>query len=360
MGIVAGVAGVASAAYSAYSAGEAEDKMGGARKKYSKTMGVALDAFMSVWRGTPPKGYQTWDQYNKGGHSQIGYIPGLKLKHPLQQMALKEMMDNGLPLGELAKLKKLGSITAQEKFLSDKWGTDVKLNKKYVWGKIDAQVGPGGTAAPGTFNALDEIRDKGGTPSIEQQYLPWIQPGEDAYEAMSKAIVGGDMSGFFTDPGYEWRKSEGEKAINRIEASGRMPNKAASEAMLDLNQNMATNEYSNYLNRLNSLAGTGYNALSDLKSLEAHYKGSGLETMGGVAGNLYSMEGAEANLGLQKGEAITGGINALGNLAGNIKLPTSNATTTPTSGTTNPTGMGIQWPNALDKFNTKSSSSYPR
>ena len=365
MGIVAGIAAVAGTAYSAYSTDKASDKAGEGSDKYSDAMGVAVSEFMSVWEGTAPKGYQTWEQYKSGGKSQIGYMPGMDLSHPLQQKFLQEMVDNGLSIKDMSDLRKLGSISAQEKFLSDKWGTDVKLNKKYNFGKIDAQIQPGGTAKEGSFAALDEIRAKGGTPSIEQQYMPWIKPGQDAYQALSKAVVEGDMSGFFTSPGYAFRLAEGEKAITRLSNAGKIPTAQAQKGLVEYGQNMASSEYGNYLGNLNSLATAGYNSLQDLKSLETYYNSSKLSATGGTEATGLNMNNYQSQLDMSAGQQYGNAISSLGNIATQTSFPTAAQSTISQAGmNSNVSTTGNMWNSSVGNMmqnqtlNKYSTSSY--
>ena len=66
---------------------------------------------------------------------------------------------------------------------------------------------------------------------------------------------------FEASPGYNFRQTEGIKALDRSAASrGRLQSGAQDKAILDFGQGLASQEYGNYQNRLSNLAGIGQTA----------------------------------------------------------------------------------------------------
>ena len=238
-----------------------------AEDRYSKNMKEVINDFMSSWTGTMPDGYESSSEYFFGGEKT------LNLKDELSSKDRKIFQG-------------LGSLEEQNAFLTDRLGYPVSLSEQYTKGakdeyggkvrmkSLESTVTPGATAEYGTFDALDEIRKKGGTPSIEDQYAPYIQTGNKAYEQLSNAILNGDFSDFYASPDYQFRLSEQEKEIDRLSAAGKIPTSTANKALIERSGNLAAGEYGNWLNSLSNLSNFGYNALSDLKSLESWYKGS--------------------------------------------------------------------------------------
>ncbi|HEX7971892.1 MAG TPA: hypothetical protein VF501_06700 [Thiobacillus sp.] len=96
---------------------------------------------------------------------------------------------------------------------------------------------------------------------------------------------------FQTDPGYEFRLSEGSKALDRSAASrGMLLSGAQAKGLTDYNQNFASNEYGNWWNRTNQRY---QNALSQL------FQGAGLGS-----NSVNALNGVNSGL-------VQGGNNAL-------------------------------------------------
>lgn len=67
-----------------------------------------------------------------------------------------------------------------------------------------------------------------------------------------------DLSGFYASPGYQFRLSEGQKAIERSAASrGLLKSGASVKAIQRYGEGLAASEFDSYANRLASLAGVG-------------------------------------------------------------------------------------------------------
>jgi len=93
---------------------------------------------------------------------------------------------------------------------------------------------------------------------------PWREAGARALGTLEEMIAAGPGE-FTEDPGYRFRLSEGEKAINRLAAArGGYFGGATGKALTRYGQEYATGEYQNFLNRYyqrlapyQSLAGVG-------------------------------------------------------------------------------------------------------
>ncbi|MDP5211380.1 hypothetical protein, partial [Microbulbifer sp. 2205BS26-8] len=89
------------------------------------------------------------------------------------------------------------------------------------------------------------------------RYGPYANTSLKA-NGMIDAALAGDYSSFYESPDYQFRLSEGEKAINRSAAA--RGNLLSGAALKDLNaygQNLASTEYGNWFNRLAGLRGEG-------------------------------------------------------------------------------------------------------
>jgi hypothetical protein len=174
-----------------------------------------------------------------------------------------------------------------------------------------------------------------------QDQMPWMRAGE---QALNKLIPMTDyqkfgMSQFQQDPGYAFRLSEGQKALDRSAAArGGLISGAALKAAGRYGQDMASQEYQNAFNRyqiernaqlapLQSLAGVGQTTAAQLGQTGAANAAN--------VGNLIT-GGAAAQAAGQVGQAnaITGGLGTYLNYSqGNALL---NALRTPQTAGINP------------------------
>ena len=147
---------------------------------------------------------------------------------------------------------------------------------------------------------------------------PWRKAGE---QALNKLIPltdykKFDMSTFEADPGYAFRLSEGQKALDRQAAArGGLISGSALKATARYGQEMGSQEYTNAFNRyqteraaqlqpLQSLAGVGQTTAQQI----------------GQAGQNYANAAGEAYMGAANARAsgYVGGANALSSSIGNI------------------------------------------
>lgn len=116
-------------------------------------------------------------------------------------------------------------------------------------------------------------------------------PQDGDFGALTKAF---SLADFQADPGYNFRKSEGNKEIERnasVLNSGR-----TLKALLDYNQNIANNEYNNAYTRYNQDQNTLFGRLSDIS-------GKGQATATGMANQSGNYAGTLSNLITSQGDA---------------------------------------------------------
>lgn len=105
-------------------------------------------------------------------------------------------------------------------------------------------------------------------------YAPYRDAGGKALSKLG--YLSGDTSqpayNWQTDPGYEFRQAEGEKAINRAAAArGGFNSGGTLKDLSRFNSNLASQEYGNAWNRLSSMAGIGQTATGQLGQLGQGY-----------------------------------------------------------------------------------------
>jgi hypothetical protein len=145
---------------------------------------------------------------------------------------------------------------------------------------------------------------------------PWLEAGGRALTKLEGAVdyTPFGMNQFNADPGYAFRLSEGQKALERSAAArGGLISGAALKAATRFGQDMGSQEYTNAFNRyqteraarlqpLQSLAGVGQTAATTL--------GQNAGTYGTNVGNLMtSGAAAEAAGRIGSANALTGGLS---------------------------------------------------
>ncbi len=150
-----------------------------------------------------------------------------------------------------------------------------------------------------------------------EDFAPWRETGARALGQLEGNLPEltrrFSLSDFEVDPGYFFRLSEGQKAIDRAAAArGRWNAPATAMALSRFNQDLASQEFGNAFNRFNlgqtneynrlaGLAGTGQTAVSQLGQL-------GQQNVNSLANLLTSGAAAQASGRMGVANAITGGI----------------------------------------------------
>lgn len=152
-----------------------------------------------------------------------------------------------------------------------------------------------------------------------EDFTPWREAGvrslsqlEQRLPELTKRFT---MADFELDPGYQFRLSEGEKAIQRAAAARGMSLSPASlQELLRYNQGLSsgaftdsynrfTQDQGNIYNRLAGLSGTGQTAAQQLGSL-------GMQSANNIGNYLTSGAAANAAGTVGAANAITGGLGA--------------------------------------------------
>lgn len=102
------------------------------------------------------------------------------------------------------------------------------------------------------------------------------------------------LEDFQTDPGYQFRLDEGQKALERkLNASGKTYSPEAAKALLQYNQDFGSNEYNNSYNRFNidqdnlfnrlaTLSGFGQTASGQIANAGTNYANAGTDLFTGM------------------------------------------------------------------------------
>lgn len=133
------------------------------------------------------------------------------------------------------------------------------------------------------------------------------------------------MEDYQADPGYQFRLSEGNKALDRsMAASGRYLTPERQKALIEYNQNMGSQEYGNAYNRYTQDQGNIYNRLAGIagvgQTAVAQNQQAG-QQYGQSASDLYTGMGNSIVAANQANQANKGSMfNTLLGAAGNIGL----------------------------------------
>jgi hypothetical protein len=141
---------------------------------------------------------------------------------------------------------------------------------------------------------------------------PFLQTGTEFFNRLAALQRGGPEAQNFLqmDPGYQFRLSEGMKALDRQAAArGGLISGGALRAAQRYGQDLGSQEFGAAYNRLASMANVGPQAAGVMSNLGQNYATN--------VGNIYQQQGnTAANAALARGSAYSGGLNQLGYLAG--------------------------------------------
>jgi hypothetical protein len=141
---------------------------------------------------------------------------------------------------------------------------------------------------------------------------PFLETGTEMFNRLAALQRGGPEAQNFLqmDPGYQFRLSEGLKALDRQAAArGGLISGGALKAAQRYGQDLGSQEFGAAYNRLASMANVGPQAAGVMSNLGQNYATN--------VGNIYQQQGnTAANAALARGSAYSGGLNQLGYLAG--------------------------------------------
>jgi hypothetical protein len=138
-----------------------------------------------------------------------------------------------------------------------------------------------------------------------EELAPWREAGTRAVGELERRVFAGPGD-YTKSPGYDFRFKEGQRALNaNYAAQGAMGTGAHQKALMQYGQDIATNDYQNFLNRY-------YQSLQPLQTL------SGMGQNAVVQGGQFGERAAEGVAGLQvdKAAARASSYGKLGDFAG--------------------------------------------
>lgn len=163
--------------------------------------------------------------------------------------------------------------------------------------------------------------------------LPQAQAAMDAQNAPRSADFGAltkkfTLADYEADPGYAFRLTEGQKALDRSAAArGGLQSGSALKAAARFGQDYASNEYGNAYTRFNTDQSTKFNRLASLAGIgqtaNAASAAAGQNYANQAGGYAMTNAANQGNAALAAGNARGAGYTGLANALGSIKWPTS-------------------------------------
>lgn len=147
---------------------------------------------------------------------------------------------------------------------------------------------------------------------------PWRKAGAGALTELGNADFKRDFSAndFQTDPGYQFRMDQGQKALERSAAArGGLQSGGTLKALTNYGQNVASSEYQNAYNRFNADRDRRFGRLSNIAGM-----GQGAVNQMGQAGQNYANNVGNNMMGAANAQGAAGiaGANAWGNTLSNL------------------------------------------
>lgn len=182
------------------------------------------------------------------------------------------------------------------------------------------QTGTGGNAQLAYFLGINPGNVEGGNANIYDS----VNKDLGAYGSLSKPFT---MADYQADPGYAFRLSEGQKALERSAAARGMTNSgAALKAAQAYGQDLASQEFNNAYNRYNTNQTNLYNRLA------------------GISGTGQNSANTIANVGQNTANQISSNIIGAGNAQAAGTIGAANAWSTGLNNAINAFGGGGNTP----------------
>lgn len=136
-----------------------------------------------------------------------------------------------------------------------------------------------------------------------QDLMPWLESGRAGLNDLN-ALAAGDMSRFYTDPGYNFARTEGMRGIERSAAArGGATGGNALRALSQFNQGLASQQFGDFYNRTAARAGVGQTTANNLAAL-------GQNSANSIRGLLQAGGDARASGIMGQANSITGALNS--------------------------------------------------
>lgn len=217
----------------------------------------------------------------------------------------------------LAMLLGLGSLPGvQRRYVPQNYNDPFYNETPAPYLGFGGPAGAGAGAPVGGYMPGAEVRPGAGSGGIStqtgEQSRSAVSGGGELTPEMIRDAQAAAMDLFMTDPGYQFRMDEGQKALDRsASARGGLLSGAALKATQRYGEGLAAQEYDNYIKRLFNLGGYAQPATQTAASTGLGYAGLGQQaTLAGA--------NARASGYLNQASAINQGITGLGQALGGV------------------------------------------
>lgn len=210
---------------------------------------------------------------------------------------------------------------AIEKYQYDTTRADYAPYRQVGYDALDKLAGLSGLSTRADYNAYAAANPDIGadyTAHVDKTLYPTVGDyaryhyqtyGQSEGRSMPNTSASDPYQGFTTSPGYLFRLQEGRKAIERSAAARGGLYSGATMKAIDANaQGVASDEFNNYVARLQSLAGVGQNATGSTAAAGQSYA-SGASQAAQQAGA--ARASAYANTGNAINQAVSGAAGGL-------------------------------------------------
>lgn len=268
---------------------------GGGSKSAAKTQSASADAATKLQRDIYEQNRQDqmpWLKAGGGAINQLSYLLGLS-----PQALGASTQSNVAPNTIAASSPATGYYAGNDGYLYYQ-GKQTPIKVDSVQGQDTLKRSPNGTKVFDTKTGKSiESFTTTSTTASESPYAD-VNKGLGAYGSLSKPF---GMSDYQADPGYAFRMSEGQKALERSAASkGGLLSGMAIKATDRYSQGLASQEYQSAYDRYNTNQTNLYNRLAGISGT-----GQTAASNAGNAGQNYANQAGE--YALQKGNVQAAG-----------------------------------------------------
>lgn len=140
------------------------------------------------------------------------------------------------------------------------WAVGISAGASVLGGIMGSKASNKAAKAQQEASAAQIAEERRQYDTTRADFAPYRSSGYNSLNKLNR-LENGDMSGFYTSPDYNFRRTEGTRGINNsFAARGGAASGNALRELTRFSSNLAGGEFANYWNRLKSMSDQGFGA----------------------------------------------------------------------------------------------------